>query len=79
MREIENQDVENGLEARRPLVSDNVWGHPNALIARSRPRRAESRSQVAMACFRSDDRFFCRDTGCKFRTECIRLVADWKL
>lgn len=79
MREVKNQDVENGLEARRPLLSDNVWGHPNSLTGHARPRRAEATRQATIACFRSDDRFFCRDTGCKFRTECIRLVADWKL
>ena len=29
-------------------------------------------------CFRTDTRLTCRDSGCGWRCECRRLVAEWR-
>ena len=28
-------------------------------------------------CFRSDQRFFCRQKNCPLRRDCMKLVAEW--
>ncbi|MEX2482030.1 MAG: hypothetical protein WD928_14330 [Gammaproteobacteria bacterium] len=62
--------------------SETVYAH-------DAPPRSESLQQVLSGlgtsvviarprCFRSDERLRCRDTGCRWRSECRRLVAEWR-
>lgn len=30
------------------------------------------------SCFRGDDRLRCRESACRWRKECRRLVAEWR-
>jgi hypothetical protein len=29
-------------------------------------------------CFRGDERLRCRDVGCRWRAQCLRLIAEWR-
>ena len=78
---IKSRDIDSRHERIPHLRSTDVWGRPATLIARSEPKRAQAKATSTdgtYECFRSEARFYCRETGCKFRTECIRLVAAWK-
>ena len=77
---IDPQMVDREYELSQPMRSANVWAHPGHLI-RVGPQRAvpkSTKNAVRLACFRSEERFFCRETECVHRTECIRLVAAWR-
>lgn len=75
-----SRNTDYGLERPKVLRSSSVWGHPASVIARSGPKRAPARTVAGDTydCFQSEERFFCRETGCAYRNECIRLVAAWK-
>lgn len=61
----------------------------DAVHVRHFPPRSESLQQALShlgtgvvvtrpRCFRGDERLRCRDTGCRWRSECRRLIAEWK-
>ena len=50
-------------------------GSPHANIVLIRSMQFERGSE---ACFLTDKRLSCQDTGCEWRKECCRLVAVWR-
>lgn len=60
-----------------------------AVHAHDSPPQSESLQQVLSRlgtravitrprCFRSDERLRCGDSGCRWRSECRRLIAEWR-
>lgn len=40
--------------------------------------RAEQQLAEHEPCFATDRRFFCEETGCPWRAECLALRAEWR-
>ncbi len=45
----------------------------------ARPKHPQNRvgKEKKPLCFRSDQRFFCRQPSCPLRRDCMKLVAEW--
>ncbi len=37
----------------------------------------QNSANTAKTCFRTDERYFCKDRGCGSWQECQKLVAEW--
>jgi hypothetical protein len=51
--------------------------HENPAQAPSRIRRLQLQ-EGKEPCFRSEKRYTCRDSSCRFAAECFRRVASWR-
>jgi hypothetical protein len=40
--------------------------------------RAIQKAQGLDDCFRTDQRFFCKNEDCEWRDRCFKLVASWR-
>jgi hypothetical protein len=40
--------------------------------------QAIQRAEGHVACFLADERFSCRESGCEWRDECLKLTAAWR-
>ena len=39
--------------------------------------RSIQRAMGHRPCFQSDDKYLCREMECEWRSECMKLVAEW--
>ena len=62
----------------RVLARYNGVMNPDALSSEKQLVWAIQKIRGENTCFLSDTRASCRDWECEWRSECIRLVAEWR-
>jgi hypothetical protein len=62
----------------RSLASHCGVRHPEVMSGAGQLVRAIQKTRGQKPCFLSDTRFQCKDMECEWRSECIRLVAEWR-
>jgi hypothetical protein len=58
------------------FASGNVPSY--AMLDEPKLIRAIQKAHGQDDCFRTDQRFFCRNQECEWRSKCLKLVASWR-